>query len=393
MTIDTQTLLTGFDVQPRIRLVFGVDRAAHIAQYVRDCGGARVLLVTDPGIVKAGHAERIEHRLREEGIVVTRFDDVIENPTTTCVENCTEVARAANIDLIIGLGGGSSLDTAKGCNFLLTNGGRMQDYWGKGKAQHPMLPLIAIPTTAGTGSECQSFALISDAETHAKMACGDPKAAPRISVLDPMLTLTQPPQVTALTGIDALTHATETAVCNQRTPYSWLYSREAFRLVQLCLPRVLAAPDDLEARSGMLLGAAYAGTAIEASMLGAAHALANPLTANHDVVHGQAVGMMLPHVVRYNGENQQTAGLYQELAAFAGLCPHDATPDLAVEALALRIESILDQAGIPRTLAEAKIERPNLGRLAEQAAQQWTGRFNPRSLQPTDFEDLYRRAS
>src|SRR5205085_5861833 len=133
------------------------------------------------------------------------------------VDNCLTLAKARGIDTFVALGGGSSMDTAKGCNFLLTNGGRMQDYWGVGKATKPMLPLIAIPTTAGTGSECQSFALISDEETHQKMACGDPKAAASVAILDPVLTLSQPARVTACTGIDAIAHVVETAVTTKRT--------------------------------------------------------------------------------------------------------------------------------------------------------------------------------
>ena len=187
------------------------------------------------------------------------------------MDECLEVARAVRPDLIVGLGGGSSMDTAKGCNFILTNGGRMQDYWGVGKATKPMLPLIAVPTTAGTGSECQSFALIADEETHQKMACGDPKAAPRVAILDPLLTVTQPRRVAACTGIDAIAHAMETAVTKKRNELSWLYSREAFRLTAGNLDRVLQQPANLEARAAMQLGAAFAGTAIENSMLGAAH--------------------------------------------------------------------------------------------------------------------------
>src|SRR5207244_6805633 len=191
-------------------------------------------------------------------------------------------------------------DTAKGANFLLTNGGEMKDYWGVGKATREMLPLIAIPTTAGTGSECQSFALISDEQTHQKMACGDPKAAAKVAILDPLLTISQPPSVTSCTGIDALAHAVETAVTKKRTPLSALYSHEAFRLCMGGLERVLRDPQDIEARAMMQLGAAFAGTAIENSMLGAAHAAANPLTARYGVVHGQAVGLMLPAIVAFN---------------------------------------------------------------------------------------------
>jgi alcohol dehydrogenase len=202
------TMPIGFDFHPRTRVIFGagaVDRVGELARAI----GSNALLVTDPGIIAAGHVERARRGLDAAGVSVTIFERVRENPTTREVDECLEAARAVRPDLIIGLGGGSSMDTAKGCNFILTNGGRMQDYWGVGKATKPMLPLIAVPTTAGTGSECQSFALIADEKTHQKMACGDPKAAPRMAILDPLLTVTQPRQVAACTGIDAVAHAVQ----------------------------------------------------------------------------------------------------------------------------------------------------------------------------------------
>src|SRR6478609_7425605 len=191
--------LAEFDFQPRVRLIFGPGSAMRSGQLARDYGARRVLLVTDPGIVAAGHAGRIQGYLEAAGLDVTVFDKADQNPTTGTIDRCLELARPQKIDFIIGLGGGSALDTAKGCNFILTNGGRIQDYWGSGKAAKPMLPMIAIPTTAGTGSECQSYALIADEKTHAKMACGDPKAAPRVAILDPLLTVSQPRRVTACT--------------------------------------------------------------------------------------------------------------------------------------------------------------------------------------------------
>src|SRR5437667_1323667 len=222
--------LPSFDYQPRTRLLFGVNSVERVGELARELGAKVVLVVTDPGIVTAGHADRVEHVLQSCGLGVVLFDQVRENPTTRDVDKCLQVAKSAGIDTLIGLGGGSSMDTAKGCNFLLTNGGRVQDYWGVGKATREMLPLIAVPTTAGTGSECQSFALIADEETHAKMACGDPKAAAGVALLDPMLTLTQPRSVAACTGIDAIAHSVETAVTRKRNELSMLYSREAFRL-------------------------------------------------------------------------------------------------------------------------------------------------------------------
>lgn len=380
-----------FDYHCRTRLVFGEHTVDAVGEMVRELGGTRVLLVSDPGIARAGHVGRVRAAIEAAGAGVTLFEDAEENPTTRCVDKCVAVARAAKVDLIVGLGGGSSMDTAKGCNFILTNGGEMRDYWGVGKARLPMLPLIAIPTTGGTGSECQSFALISDAETHRKMACGDPKAAARIAILDPTLTVSQPPRVTACTGIDAVAHAVESAVTRKRTPLSLMFSREAFKSCTTGFPRVLSAPSDLEARGAMLMGAAWAGTAIENSMLGAAHSSANPLTARHGVVHGMAVGLMLPHIVRFNAENAAAADTYADLARSAGIQAVGSSKETA-QALAKRITELLELAQLPTRLRDHGIPEEHLPLLAEAATQEWTAHFNPRPITAADFHTLYRAA-
>jgi alcohol dehydrogenase len=264
----------------------------------------------------------------------------------------------------------------------------MQDYWGEGKATGPLLPMIAVPTTAGTGSETQSYALIADAKTHVKMACGDKRARFRAAILDPELTLTQPPRVTALTGIDALAHALETYVTKRRNPLSLSFSREAWRHLATNLPRVLNEPNDLSARSEMQLGACLAGLAIENSMLGAAHALANPLTATYGIAHGEAIALMLSHVVRHNG--QTTEHWYHELAD-CGPALRDQNQS-ATEALASMVADISRQAGLRTKLYECDIERHELSKLASDAAQQWTGKFNPVELKEQDFLSLYEAA-
>lgn len=383
--------MLGFDVQPRTRLVFGAGVLSKIGDLVRELGVKRVLIVTDAGIVGAGIVARAVEALEAQGLDVTVFDAVHENPTTEDVAACVAVAQACQIEALIGLGGGSSLDTAKGCNFLFTNGGRMQDYWGVNLAKQPMLPFIAVPTTSGTGSECQSFALISDAETHQKMACGDVKTAPRIALLDPELTVSQPRFVTACTGIDAITHAVETAVTLKRTPYSQLFSREAFRLTIHNLAKVLSDPEDREARGAMQLGAAYAGMAIEGSMLGGAHSLANPLTAHFGTVHGQAVGMMLPAIVRYNAEIPEIKALYRELAVSAGLVISNADANTALDSLVKALEAALSEAGFPLQLRRLGVPADLLPVLAEEASKQWTAQFNPRPVIASDFEALYRQ--
>jgi alcohol dehydrogenase len=379
-----------FDFAAPTRLVFGAGRLDELGQLAADLGGRRVLLVTDLGIVRAGHVDRAEESLRACELDVIRFDDVTENPTTDVVEQCAQRARAAEVDLLIGLGGGSSLDTAKGCNFVLSGGGSMEDYWGYGKAKADMLPMIAVPTTAGTGSECQSFALISQPKTHVKMACGDRRALPKVALLDPQLSVTQPHAVTVATGVDALAHALETAVSTRRTVLSQVFSRESFCLCVTGFEGVLAKPDDIEARGQMLLGAALAGSAIENSMLGAAHAAANPLSAHYQMVHGHAVGLMLPAVVRLNAEDTVTSSVYRTLSVASGLVdPHVTTP-VACAALVGYLERWLDRTGIPRSLAAAGIERPDIDRLSDEAATQWTAQFNPRPVAASDFAALYR---
>lgn len=379
-----------FDFQPRTRIVFGAGKLDSLGELAAEIGGTRALVISDAGIVAAGHTVRGIRSLQAAGVDTHLFDAVHENPTTRDVDAAVEVAREYTPDLLVGLGGGSSMDCAKGTNFLYTNGGRMQDYWGVGKATRPMLPMIAVPTTAGTGSEAQSFALISDAETHAKMACGDKKAACRVAILDPSLTLTQPGRVTAVTGIDAIAHALETFVTKVRTPMSMAFSREAWRLLGSSFGRVIDAPDNLTARGSMQLGACFAGMAIENSMLGAAHALANPLTAHYGVMHGEAIALMLPHVVRYNGRDlADDYSSLMRLSFTAAEAPHPAD---GPEGLSDFLSLLARRAGLPQRLSERGIPPEALPQLAQDAAKQWTGTFNPRPVGEAELLAIYEQA-
>ena len=384
--------LIPFDHHPRTRLMFGPGSVEYVGACSRKLGSRKVLLISDPGVAAAGHEEHVRRILEEAGCVVTVFDEVHENPTTRCVERCVNAARRAGVNALVGLGGGSAMDTAKGCNFVLTNGGRMQDYWGVGKASQPMLPMIAVPTTAGTGSECQSFALITDENTHVKMACGDPKAAARIAILDPVLTLSQPFRVTACSGIDAISHAVESAVTRKRNSFSWIYSREAFRLCGPSLPAVLRESDNLNARGRMLLGAAWAGMAIENSMLGAAHSAANPLTTRCGIIHGHAVGIMLPHIIRFNRRDMAAAATYRELARAIGIAAQPVSPESAADTLAEYVTELLSQAGLPRSLSECGLQPELIPQWAKEGAGQWTAQFNPRAVTEADFVKFYQAA-
>ena len=385
--------LSPLDFLQRTRLVFGRRAFEQLGALAKELGARRVLLVTDSGLQRVGHSERAASILRSAGLIVFVFDQVSENPTTVDVDRCVAFAKASEIDLIIGLGGGSSMDCAKGTNFLLTNGGRMKDYQGVGKATKPMLPMIAVPTTSGTGSEAQSFAVIADADTHLKMACGDVKAACRIAVLDPELTVTMPRSVAAATGIDAMTHAIESYVTTKRNMISQMFARQAWKLLSSAFPTVLREPGNLDARGRMQLGAFLAGAAIENSMLGAAHAAANPLTAQYGTTHGVAVGLMLPHVVRWNAD--AVGGLYRDLVDTAGWSDATTSAETAGDQLADGFTEFLRLADMPVSVSQAidaAADESVIDELAADAVQQWTGTFNPRKMDAPAFVEVYRNA-
>jgi alcohol dehydrogenase len=278
------------------------------------------------------------------------------------------------------------MDCAKGLNFLLTNGGKMADYKGFGKATRPMLPSIGVPTTAGTGSEAQSYALITDERTHIKMACGDKKAAFRVALLDPELTVSQPRGVTAVTGVDALAHAIESYVCTKRNALSQALSLAAWRHLEPNFEAVLRDPANLDARAAMQVGSHLAGAAVETAMLGICHSCANPLTAHYGITHGAAIGMLLPHVIRFNAPGAE--GLYAEL--LSSTQPLNGAP--ASEVLARRIADLLAAAEQPTRLRDCGVSETILPLLAVEAGEQWTAQFNPRPVTEADLHAVYRAA-
>ncbi len=367
--------MTPFDYRPRTRVVFGAGEFARLGEVARELGGTRCLLVADPGIVEAGYAPEAVRSLKARRMTVHGFHEFQPNPASATVEAGAAYASPLSIDLIVAVGGGSTLDCAKAMNFLLSNGGKLRDYWGYGKATRPMLPMIAIPTTAGTGSEALSSATLVDSETGARMACGDAKAPFRVAILDPKLTLSQPAALAAATGYDALSHALETLVTARQTALSECFSRSAWRLISSGYERMLRNPEDLEARGAMLLGAHFGGLAIENSNLGAAHACAYPLTDHYGLSHGAAVALVLAQVVDWN--SGVAGSRYREL--YSGDLPG-------------RLRELAEMAGLAANLRDAGIPEEALPRLAEQAATQWTGKFNPRPFNAAAALEIYRAA-
>jgi alcohol dehydrogenase len=364
-----------FDFRPRTRVVFGPGEFHRLGELARELGGERCLLVADPGIVEAGYAQEAARSLKARRMAVHAFHEFQPNPNSAMVEAGRDFAAPHNINLIVAVGGGSTMDCAKAINFLLTNGGRIRDYWGYGKASQPLLPMIAAPTTAGTGSEAQSYATIIDADTGTRMACGDRKAVFQVALLDPKLTVSQPRALTAAAGYDALSHALETLVTTRRTALSDCFSRSAWRLVNRGFEGVLEDSQDLEARGELLIGAHFGGLAVENSALGAAHACAYPLTAHYGLPHGVAISLVLASVVEFNMAVAQPR--YDELF-------RDDLPE--------RLRRLAEMAGLPGGLREAGVPEEALPRLADEAGQQWTGKFNPRPFDAAAALEIYRRS-
>jgi alcohol dehydrogenase len=361
------------------RMVCGTNALEQLGSVVTELGCRRILLVTDAGVRATGHVDRAIAALQTEEIDVTVFDEVDPNPTTKHVKDGVRAAAGREVDGIIGLGGGSPMDCAKGINFLLTNGGEMEDYWGVNKATQPMLPSVGVPTTAGTGSDAQSFALISQEGSRAKMACGDRKAKFAAVILDPSLPATLPRELVAINGFDAVSHVVESYVSLRRNPLSQMLAREAWRLLDGDFEIVLEQADE-PAWGRMLLGAHLAGASIEHSMLGAAHACANPLTARFDVPHGAAVGLTLPQVMRYN--EAAVGELYDDLR------PGSTAEGSLVE----RIEFLRRCGGLPESLGDYAIPRDCLPELADEASHQWTAGFNPRPVTSRELLAFYEAA-
>lgn len=413
----------------RQRIVFGDGALANLGQLAREAGMQRVLLVSDPGLVAVGHTDRAAAAIRDAGLGVEVFAAVGENPGEDHVAACAAALAAAAADGVVAVGGGSAMDCAKAGNLLARCGGKIEDYWGFGRATAPLLPAIGVPTTAGTGSEAQAYALVTRAADHRKLAIGDDQLRFATVLLDPALVATTPLRVTALAGMDALSHAVESYVSRRANPISRLFAADAWRLLVGAFPGVLTAatpgPEEVGELAGevhlrrpwtadagdplddgiarMLLGAHLAGHAIDTSMLGAAHALANPLTARHGVAHGAAVGLFLPQVVRFNAP---TVGeRYTELEAIARGEGTTARPaagsagdgggaagsDAAAERLAGRLEELRGLAGLPERLRDLGLAVGELDHLAAGAAEQWTAGFNPRVVDQVALRQVCER--
>ncbi|WP_414472982.1 iron-containing alcohol dehydrogenase [Microvirga sp. M2] len=370
-------------------LIFGSGSIARIGEIAAQRLGPRIALVTDTGLVKAGLIVKALESLEEAGVAVDVFDGVVADPPEAVVRAAVERARAFEARAVIGFGGGSSIDVGKLVALLAAGDEDLSDIYGVGVAKGPRLPLLAVPTTAGTGSEVTPISIVTTG-AHEKKGVVSPLIIPDIALLDPDLTLNLPPAVTAATGIDAMVHAIEayTSTSANNNPVSKALAKEALQLLGRNIERAVHHGQDQEARAAMLLGSMLAGQAFANSPVAAVHALAYPVGGHFGVPHGLSNALVLPHVLSFNAG--ACARAYEDLAPFAFPdIGERGSADVFVEAVA----GLCARIGLPPRLRDVGIPQEALPMLAEDAMKQTRLLVNnPRPLSLDDARAIYEAA-
>ena len=372
------------------QMICGPGSALVLAESCARLGITRPLLVTDPGLVAIGLVQPVQTALQAAGLSVVVYDQVREDPPEATVEAATAVGRKASVDGVIAVGGGSSMDVAKVVAALLGGTQALQELYGVDQIHGARLPLILVPTTAGTGSEVTPVAVITTGET-TKAGVSSPVLLPDVAVLDADLTLGLPPRVTAMTGVDAMVHAIEAYTSRlAKNPVSDNLAREALRLLSANIRTAVADGSNREAREAILLGACLAGQAFANAPVAAVHALAYPLGGHYHIPHGLSNSLVLPAVLAFNMPAAQA--LYAELAP---LVVPGVTGSVAARSAALvqALQQIIADVGLPATLVEAGVPAEDLPMLAADALQQQRLLVNnPREVSEADALAIYRAA-
>lgn len=366
---------------------FGWGALARLPELGQGIGGTRALVVGDPGVAKAGLVDRVVAAMGT-AMPITTFTDVMSDPDASSVDAGVQVARGKGCDLIVGIGGGSAMDVAKAVGVMLTNPGNIRDYAGMGKIAKPGVPVICIPTTAGTGSEMTIWSVLSDRKKNSKFGVGSVLNCARIALLDPELTLSLPPAITAATGMDALTHALESYVNTATQPISEAMSEQSMKLIARSLRRSVAQPGNRQARADMLLASTLAAMAFNSTRLGLVHAFAMPLGSRFHLPHGLANAIMLPGVMRFN-----LAGNLAKYARIAQIF-EESTEALSLRQAAERsvhaIERLRADIGISARLGNFGMTEADLEDVAAEAMQSGNVAVNPRQPTLADMKELLR---
>lgn len=354
---------SSFSINQPTRIRFGINSIADLPDMAKELGGSKLFLVVDPGLKAAGLVDAITAPLVDGSMPFEIYDEIDPEPGLKLADKGAKLAKKAKCDCVVGVGGGSAMDVAKAVSILLTNGGKAEDYLGLGKIKKPGVPKIMVPTTAGTGAEVTFTAVFINEKTKSKGGMNGDPLYPDAAILDPALTLSMPPSITATTGIDALTHALEGFVSTQAHHISDMYALEAIDLISNNLGIAYANGDNLEARSNMLMGSLLAGKALATAGVGLVHAMAYPLGGMFGIPHGLANAVLLPYVMDYN-----IIGDPNKFAILAEIMGQE-IDGLSIREAALRsvdaVYQLNSDVNIPKTLADLKIPRKKIKEMAK----------------------------
>lgn len=365
------------------KVVFKSGAVNDMALLLRNVGVQKVLLVSDPGLTKAGFVTIIEKVLQIGEINYKVFDDVEPNPSVETVNKGVDIYHSFPFQGIIALGGGSPMDTAKAIAIKCTNDGNIPDYEGIDTFRMDPLPVFAVPTTVGTGSEVTPFAVITDRARKYKLTIISPRIIPQIAVLDPQLILDLPKNIAASTGLDALTHAIESYVSLFSSPYSDAFAEKAIEIIGRNLRLFVANRKNEEAAGNMLIASLFAGLAFTHARLGNAHAMAHPLGGYYDVPHGVANAILLPYIMNYNCMADP-----EKFSRIGQLMGEGSEPDDAVKA----VKKLNRDLNIPETLTQYGVQEESVKSMTKDAMKSGNVLANPRQTGPSEIEELYRLA-
>jgi alcohol dehydrogenase len=367
-------------------IIFGRGSLKQLGQCSRRMGGDKILLVTDPGITAKGWIDEALGYLDQEGLKSVVYDNVVSNPRSYQVEQGAQEYSRKGCDVIVAIGGGSPMDTAKGIAILVSNQGRIEDYVGCNLITQPIPPLICVPTTAGTGSDVSQFAIIADQEKKIKMTILSRAIMPDISLIDPRLLQTKSAELIASTGMDALTHAIEAYVSSLSWPLTDPHASHAIKLVFRNLKEAVQKKS-LDPLEGMAIASLEAGAAFSNAILGAVHALAHPLGGRYDMHHGLANSILLPVVLKKNLEHAPDK--YALIANAMGVNTRGKTSVEAAQQVPEKIESLIKALHIPTKLSQVGVKREDIPSLARDAAEDLCMMTNPQRYNAAEIEAMY----
>ncbi len=366
-------------------LFFGESYSSKCGELLNNIGASKVLLVCDQAMVSLGMAAKLTAILETADLEHVTFADVEPNPTDELVHKAANFAADHKVDALLAIGGGSVIDCAKAVNILLTNGGKISDYEGVNKVAKPTLPLVMVPTTAGTGSEVTSVTVVTDTRRHKKMVIAGQFVGGRIAVCDPMLTVKLPAAITSSTGMDALTHAIEAYISTLASPVTDGIALDAITLIMGSLEQAVA-DGDIKSRSDMMLGSFMAGMAFNSALLGLVHSLAHPLSAHYNIPHGVANAVFLPHVMNYN-----LGSFDSKLKALASAMGIDGEQSDLGDRIVSRLQQLATTIGIPQ-LKDLGVPETDFTMLAEEAMLEMSTMTNPKQPTVAELVDLLKTA-